>query len=479
MTSKPHMFDAIIIGAGPNGLAAGIRLAAAGLSVKIIEAGDSVGGGTRTKELIHKGYFHDICSAIHPMAAASPYLQSLPLQEYGLEWITPPYAAVHPLDNDSPAVLSNDLSETAFLLTRDEKRYRSLLTPIVENFDLLTQELLGPLSLPRHPLKLASFGAKALLPASVLQKVFRTPQARALIAGLSGHSMLPLNALSTSALSLIFCGAAHTKGWPIAKGGSHAITLAMAAWFEKLGGKIETSRTVQSLEELPSSKVILFNTTPAQAIAISGDRFPATYVRKLKKFKRGPGSFKIDYILNEPVPWIDDACFKAGTIHLGGTFEEIAAGEQMVNRNGHPDHPFVLVAQQSLFDATRTIDDKHTLWAYCHVPNGSVQDMTRRIENQIERFAPGFRDVIEAKTVMNTVDLESYNANYIGGDINGGRQNISQLFSRPVHLCDPYSTPADGLYFCSSSTPPGGGVHGMCGYHAANSVLKNEFGIQY
>lgn len=478
MTGKRYDYDAIIIGAGPNGLAAAIRLASAGLTVKVFEAGTSVGGGTRTEALIRTGYFHDICSAIHPMALASPYLKSLPLHKYGLEWITPPYAAVHPLDNEAPAILSNDLSETAFFLARDEKRYHSIMAPVVENWELLTQELLGPLSLPRHPFKLASFGAKALLPASLLQKMFRTPRARALIAGLSAHSMLPLNAVSTSALALIFCGAAHTGGWPLAKGGSHAITLAMAAHFKQLGGEIETSRPVVSLDSLPASRVTLFNTTPAQAITIAGDRFPASYVKKLKKFRPGPGSFKIDYILTEPVPWKDQACFKAGTLHLGGTFREIADGEKLVNNNGHPENPFVLVAQQSLFDGTRTPDNHHTLWAYCHVPNGSETDMTERIENQIERFAPGFRDVIAARRVMNTSDLENYNANYLGGDINGGRQNISQLFSRPVHFNDPYSTPAKGLYFCSSSTPPGGGVHGMCGYHAANSVLKNEFRIR-
>lgn len=479
MARKTYTYDAIIIGAGPNGLAAGIRLASAGLSVKIFESADTVGGGTRTRELIAKGYYHDVCSAIHPMAAASPYLKSLPLQQYGLEWITPPYAAVHPLDDGAPAVLSNDLSETAFLLTRDEKRYRNLMTPIVEQWDALTKDFLGPLSLPRHPFALASFGLKALLPASLFQKKFQTPRAKALVAGLAAHSMLPLHAISTSALALVFCGAAHTAGWPLARGGSHAITMAMAAWFKSLGGEIETSHTVQSLDELPSSKTVLFNTTPAQAIAISGDRFPPSYAKKLRKFKAGPGSFKVDYILKEPVPWKDSASYKAGTLHLGGTFQEIAASEHLVNQNGHPDNPFVLVAQQSLFDESRTIDNKHTLWAYCHVPNGSVKDMTVQIENQIERFAPGFRDVIEDRVVMNTYDLESYNPNYIGGDINGGRQNISQLFSRPVHLWDPYSTPADGLYFCSSSTPPGGGVHGMCGFHAANSVLKKEFGIRH
>lgn len=479
MSIKSFSYDAVIIGSGPNGLAAGIRLAAAGLSVKIFEAADTVGGGTRTKELIARGYHHDVCSAIHPMAAASPYLKTLPLGQFGLEWITPPYAAVHPLDDEAPAVLSNDLSETAFLLTRDEKKYRELMTPIVEKWDTLAEDFLGPLSWPRHPLALASFGLKALQPASIFQKRFHTTRAKALIAGLAAHSMLPLHAISTTALALVFCGAAHTTGWPLARGGSHAITQAMAAWFKSLGGEIETSRTIQSLDELPSSKTVLFNTTPAQAIAISGDRFPASYIKKLRKFKSGPGSFKVDYILKEPVPWKDTASFMAGTLHLGGTFGEIAASERTVNQNTHPDNPFVLVAQQSLFDDSRTMDNKHTLWAYCHVPNGSDVDRTVQIENQIERFAPGFRDVIEDKVVMNTSDLESYNPNYLGGDINGGRQNISQLFSRPVHLRDPYSTPADGLYFCSSSTPPGGGVHGMCGFHAANSVLKNEFGIRH
>jgi len=478
LTKNSTSYDAIIIGSGPNGLSAGIRLAQFGLRVKIFEAHQQIGGGTRTDEQILPGYKHDICSAIHPMAVSSPFLQTLPLKQFGLNWIHPEICAAHPLDGQPPAILSHDEAETAFYLKEDEKKYLSIVEPIIKNWSHLTNDFLGPLSFPNHPMKLARFGLRALLPSSVFQKSFKTPQAKALIAGMAAHSVLPLNSLTTTAISLVFFGAAHTNGWPVAKGGSHSVTKAMQAYFQSLGGETETGFTVQSLKQLPSSRAVLFDTTPAQALKIAADEFPRSYQRKLSRFKQGAGVFKVDYILSDPVPWKDEECKKAGTVHVGGTFEEIADSESLMDQNRHAEKPFVLVAQQSLFDDTRTPDDKHVLWAYCHVPNGSEKDMTDEIENQIERFAPGFKDIIEYKSVMNTRDFEIYNSNYIGGDITGGRQDISQLFSRPVHLFDPYSTPADGIYFCSSSTPPGGGVHGMCGYHAANSVLKNEFDIK-
>lgn len=476
MGSPSQSYDAVVIGSGPNGLAAAIRLALEGFRVKIFEASDTVGGGMRTKELITAGYKHDVCSAIHPMAASSPFLKKLPLDDFGLEWVQPDYAAAHPLDSGEAGILSRDLHETAFLLEEDEGYYKKLVEPIVSNWEGLTHDFLGPLSIPKHPIALASFGLKGLLPASLLKRKFKTEKAKALFAGMAAHSILPLNSIATSAIGLVFYGAAHTGGWPLPKGGSQSIADSMADYFLSLGGEIETDYRVSTLKQIPETRAVLFDLTPLQVNRIAGDVLPPSYRNKLSSFKYGSGVFKIDYILKQPVPWKNSECAKAGTVHLGGTFEEIAESEKMISEGSHSDNPFVLVAQQSLFDESRTPDNKHTLWAYCHVPNGSTKDMTGIIENQIERFAPGFKDIIEAKVTMNTADFEIYNENYIGGDINGGRQDITQLFSRPVSFINPYKIPAKGLYFCSSSTPPGGGVHGMCGFHAANSVLKNEFG---
>ncbi|MDX1641284.1 MAG: NAD(P)/FAD-dependent oxidoreductase [Balneolaceae bacterium] len=475
MSAKKSTYDAIVVGSGPNGLAAGIRLVLEGYSVKIFEASETVGGGMRTGELMEPGYHHDICSAIHPMAAVSPFLKKLPLEEFGLKWIHPIHPAAHPMDDQPAGVLFNDLQETAFHLEKDADYYRKIVEPIQKNWDGLSKDFLGPLRFPKHPIKMGLFGLKALQPASRFQRTFKTERAKALFAGMAAHSILPLDEIATTAIALVFFGAGHTGGWPLPKGGSQSLANAMAGYFKSLGGEIETGFRVSSIEELPKSKAVLFDLTPQQVDRIVADKFPSSYKRKLRKFKRGAGVFKIDYILKEPVPWKDPQCRRAGTVHLGGTFDEIAASEKEIAEGNHPDNPFILVAQQSLFDKTRTPDNKETLWAYCHVPNGSKVDMTDVIENQIERFAPGFKDIIEFKTTMNTGDFEEYNANYIGGDINGGRQDIWQLFSRPVHWIHPYATPADGIYFCSSSTPPGGGVHGMCGYHAANLVLKKEF----
>jgi phytoene dehydrogenase-like protein len=477
LAEKNFLYDAVIIGSGPNGLSAGIRLAQFGLRVKIFEAHPQIGGGTRTDEHILPGYKHDICSAIHPMAVSSPFMRKLPLEKFGLEWIHPEICAAHPLDNQSPAILTRDETKTAFYLKEDEKKYLSVVKPIINNWDDLTNDFLGPLNIPDHPVKLAHFGLRAILPSSLFQRSFKTEQAKALIAGMAAHSVLPLTSWTTTAISLVFFGAAHTNGWPIAKGGSHAITKSMEACFKSLGGEVEKGQSIKNLKQLPSTKTVLFDTTPSQAITIAGGEFPPSYRKKLERFKHGAGVFKVDYILSEPVPWKDEECRKAGTVHVGGTFEEIAESESLMDQNKHAENPFVLVAQQSVFDESRTPDDKQVLWAYCHVPNGSEKDMSAEIENQIERFAPGFKDTILHKSSMNTKDFERYNQNYIGGDITGGRQDITQLFSRPVHLLDPYSTPVSGIYFCSSSTPPGGGVHGMCGYHAANSVLKKEFNI--
>jgi phytoene dehydrogenase-like protein len=472
------MYDALVIGSGPNGLAAGIRLCLEGLSVKIIEAADTVGGGMRTKQLMHDGFYHDICSAIHPMAVASPFFKRLPLHEHGLEWIHPDHPAAHPLDDSSAGIMFNDLAQTAFHLQQDEDTYKKIVEPIANEWDGLVKDILGPFHIPSNPIRLASFGLKGLQPASLFQKRFKTEKAKALFAGMAAHSILPLDNLATTAIGLVFFGTGHTHGWPLPKGGSQAIADALKNYFVSLGGEVETGREVKSINEIGEAKAVLFDLTPKQVLQIAGERFPRSFIRKLEKFRMGSGAFKIDYILKEPVPWRDTQCRRAGTVHIGGTFDEIADSEKIVAEGGHPAKPFVLVAQQSLFDDTRTPDSRHTLWAYCHVPNGSEIDMTRAVENQIERFAPGFKDTVEERHLMNTADLQSYNANYIGGDINGGKQDISQLFTRPAGLFDPYSTPAKGIYFCSSSTPPGGGVHGMCGYHAANSALKKEFGLR-
>lgn len=474
---KTSKYDAIIVGSGPNGLAAGIRLAMEGLHVKIFEAKESAGGGMRTQELLQPNYYHDICSAIHPMAISSPFFKQLPLEEFGLTWIQPKLPVAHPLDNKPAAIVHSDFETMATSLDDDESIYRSIMEPIVEHWETLTEDFLGPLRFPSHPFQLAKFGMKALQPASFFQRKFNTEQLKALFAGMCAHSMLPLSSLATTAMGLVFFGTAHTGGWPMPKGGSQKIADAMLAYFKSIGGEIEMNSEVTDFRQLPNSQTVLFDLTPRQVSKIMGNSFPERYHKKLSRYQYGPGAFKVDYILKEPVPWSDPSCNKAGTVHLGGTFNEIAKSEQQVNNRIHSKTPFVLAAQQSLFDNTRTPDNKQTLWAYCHVPNGSTKDMTSAIENQIERFAPGFKDIIEDKVSMNTYDYHQYNANYIGGDINGGRQDITQLFRRPTSIINPYSTPAKGVYFCSSSTPPGGGVHGMCGYHAANRALKNEFGI--
>ncbi|MEX2600277.1 MAG: NAD(P)/FAD-dependent oxidoreductase [Balneolaceae bacterium] len=481
MTSSTanRKYDALVVGSGPNGLAAAIRLAQKGLSVKLFEAKETIGGGTRTLELTEPGFRHDICSAIHPMAVSSPYLATLPLQNHGLEWIHPDVPLAHPMENRPAVIQYHDLDRTAEELGLDRQAYSDLMSPLARHWAELTPDILAPFGFPKHPLRMAQFGLKAIQPAQRFgMKRFSGIEGRALFAGLAAHSIQSFEKPVTTAIGLVLGAAAHTVGWPMPRRGSQSIADALAGYFRELGGEIETGMTVESLNQLPNADAILFDLTPRQVDQIAGNRFPARYRKKLMQYRYGAGVFKIDYILNEPVPWSDSRCNLAGTVHVGGTFEEIAHSESLVSRGEHPDKPYVLVAQQSLFDESRTPDSRHTLWAYCHVPSGSDLDMTTAIENQIERFAPGFRDVVAARRTMTSADFEEYNPNYIGGDINGGLQDIRQLFARPVSLLNPYTTPAKGIYFCSSSTPPGGGVHGMCGYHAAQSVLKREFGIR-
>jgi phytoene dehydrogenase-like protein len=476
MTIEKTPYDAVIVGSGPNGLAAGITLAQKGLRVIILEASDTIGGGTRTKELIRPGYYHDVCSAIHPMGISSPFFNSLNLESHGLKWIQPEIPLAHPLENES-VFLFRDLNWTAEQFGGDADAYKKLMSPLVENWESFTEDILGPLSIPGNPFRLMKFGLNALKSASGLTKSFKNDKTSALFAGIAAHSILPLDKMTSAAIGLVLAAAGHAKGWPVAEGGSIAITNALKSVFESLGGEIETGFKVNNLNQIPDCKAIAFNLTPFQVADILKEKLPSSYMSKLRKYKYGPGVFKIDYILNEPVPWSDSELNKAGTVHLGGSFSEIAESEKAMSEGRHSERPYVLLAQQSLFDDSRTPDNKHTLWAYCHVPSGSERDMTQLIENQIERYAPGFRDVVDSRATMNCSDLQHYNPNYIGGDINGGLQDITQLFNRPVSLINPYSMPAKGYYFASSSTPPGGGVHGMCGFHAAKQILKKEFYI--
>ena len=467
-------YDAIIIGSGPNGLAAAITLAQNGQKVLVLEAKDTIGGGTRTAEITLPGFQHDICSAIHPLGIASPFFRQLPLTDFGLEWIFPPLALAHPLDDGHTAILTRSLEESAASMGMDGGAYRNLMTPLVDSWQEILGDILGPLPVPpRHPLSLMRFGLQAMRSARGLaDKHFQSDAARSLFAGLAGHGMLPLEEPTTASIALVLGMLAHTVGWPIPKGGSQAISNAMAAYLNSLGGEIITGQEVTSLDDLPDSKAVLLDVTPRQIVRICGDRLPSRYRQRLEKYRYGPGVCKVDYALSGAIPWKSADCGQAGTVHLGGTLEEISVSENAVWRGEHPEKPLVLLAQQSLFDETRAPDGQHTAWAYCHVPNGSKTDVSEHITAQIERFAPGFRDLILAKHVHTAFQMQTYNPNYVGGDINGGVQDWRQLFTRPVARWSPYTTPVKGLYICSSSTPPGGGVHGMCGYHAARSVLK-------
>lgn len=462
--------DAIVIGAGPNGLAAAIELARAGKSVRIYEANSTIGGGARSAELTLPGFTHDICSAVHPLALGSPFFSTLPLDQYGLQFIHSPIALAHPFDDGTAAILDASVETTSEKLGRDRAAYRDLMTPFVDRWHDLAKDLLGPPRFPRHPLLTARFGIRAIRSAkSLAENTFQDDKTRALFAGLAAHSFLALDQLATSAFGLVLGLLAHTNGWPIARAGSQSISNALAAYFKDLGGEIFTDRRVESLSDLPPAKAILCDLTPRQIVRIAGEALPSGFRSKLTRYRYGPAAFKMDWALNAPVPWRSPECSKAATIHLGGSFAEVLASEKLVNSGQHAEKPFIILCQPSLFDPSRAPQGKHTLWAYCHVPNGSKIDMTANIENQIERFAPGFRDCILARSVMTPMNLEQHNANLVGGDINGGSQHLAQMFTRPTARL--YSTARKGLYICSSSTPPGGGVHGLCGYHAARAAL--------
>jgi phytoene dehydrogenase-like protein len=466
-------YDAVVIGSGPNGLVAAIELARGGRSVLVVEAADRWGGGMRTEEVTEPGFHHDICSSIHPLGVASPAMRSLPLEEHGVRWIQPDAPLAHPLAGRA-AILERSLEDTAARLGPDGAAWRSLLGLVARPGSELVDALLDPLSVPRRPVSMARFGLVGIRGATRVAKRFQGEEASALLAGLAGHSIQPLDAPTTAGFGLLLGGLAHLVGWPFAEGGSQAIADALVSILRSEGGEIETGRPILSIDDLPHSRVVLADTSPAGLLGILGDRAPSAWRRRILRFRHGPGVFKADWAIDGPVPWSDSAVARAATVHVGGTMDEVAAAEADVAAGRHPERPFVLVAQTSLFDATRAPAGQHTLWGYCHVPNGSTVDMTEAIEAQIERFAPGFRDRIVARSTMNTRAVEAHGRNYVGGDINGGAADLRQFVFRPVVAARPWIVPLDGWYLCSSSVPPGGGVHGMCGWRAARSALGRE-----
>jgi phytoene dehydrogenase-like protein len=466
---------AVVVGAGANGLAAAIELARAGERVVVREAAPDIGGSARSAELTLPGFVHDVCSAGHPLGASSPFFRSLPLRAHGLEWFESPSCLAHPFDDGRVAMLDRSIESTAASLGRDGPRYRDLLEPFVERWDDLVREILAPLHVPRHPILLGRFGWHALRSArGLVERQFRDEPARALFLGIAAHASVGLTRLATASFGLVLAAAGHVVGWPGVVGGTQQLANALGRYLVSLGGRIIVEEPVRSLAEIGDAEMVMLDLTPRQVLAIAGDRLPASYRRALGRFRYGPGVFKMDWALSEPVPWRSEECRRALTVHLGGTLGEMVDVEDAVLDGRTPDRPFVLVIQPTLFDPTRAPAGKHTLWAYCHVPNGSTVDMTARIEAQLERFAPGFRDVVLARSVMGPAALERHNENLVGGDISGGAHDLGQLFFRPVMKRVPYATPVRGLYLCSSSTPPGAAVHGMCGYHAARAAIHGK-----
>ena len=465
-------YDAVVVGSGPNGLAAAITIAQAGRSVLVVEGRDTIGGGTRTEELTLPGFFHDVCSAVHPMAVMSPFFCTLPLEEHGLEWIQPPIPLAHPLDDGTAVVLDRSVEVTAANLGEDAARYRKLMEPILEAWPQLKPLMLGYSVIPKRPFSAARFGLLAMRSASSFaRKKFQGVQARAVFAGCAAHSILPLENVPSAAFGLVFAATAHRVGWPSPRGGARKISDALASYLRSLGGEIVAGKMVASLEELPAARMILCDVTPRQLVRMAGARLPAGFRGKLERFHYGPGVCKMDWALDGPIPWAAEACKSAGTVHVGGTLEEIEASERAPWKREICEKPFVLLAQPTLFDDTRAPAGKHIAWGYCHVPNGSSTDMSERIEAQIERFAPGFRKRILKRSVLVTSQMEAWDPNLIGGDITGGSSDLRQFYFRPTWRR--YRTPAKGLYLCSASTFPGGGVHGICGHLAARAALRD------
>ncbi len=475
MTSQHYDHDAIVIGSGPNGLAAAITLARAGLSVVVLEGAEVPGGGMRSAQLTLPGFVHDICSSVDALAASSPFLTGVPLADYGVRWSHPPLPLAHPFDDGSAAVLERSLSAMAEALGCDGAAYQRLMAPIVADWPALASATLGPLlRVPRHPWALARFGLLGLRPVAGLARSqgLNGTHARGLLAGLAGHSMLPLDFPMSAAFGLILGASAHVVGWPVTQGGSQVLADALVAYLEALGGEVVTGTWVRSLANLPPARVVLCDVTPRQLLGMGGDLLPPGYRRAMQRYRYGVGVFKLDWALQGPIPWRAPEACQAGTVHLGATLEEISRSERAAWEGRHMDRPFVILVQQSVADPTRAPEGHHVAWGYCHVPNGSTVDMTAAIESQVERFAPGFRDIILARRAWSPAAFDAHNPNYVGGDINGGAQDLLQEVARPVLSLDPYATPIKGLYLCSSATPPGGGVHGMCGYHAARSALR-------
>ena len=472
--SSRHSYDAVVVGSGPNGLAAAIAFAQTGRSVLVLEAQPTIGGGARSAELTLPGFTHDICSAVYPMAVGTEFLPSLPLDQHGLRWIEPPAAMAHPFDDGPPAILSKSIERTGATLGVDADAYAALVRPFVKRWNVLSTDAVAPLHLPRHPILMAHFGLDALRSArSLARGKFRGERARGFFAGLATHSVMPLTDTASASIGLVLCAVAHRAGWPIPAGGAQSVTNALASYLRSLGGEIVPDSPVASWSDIPDARTIFLDLSPRGALAIAGGRFSSGYRDALERYKHGSGVCKVDWALSEPVPWRDAECASAGTLHIGGTLAELVASEAAPGNGEHAEKPFVLAAQPSLFDPTRAPAGKHTFWGYCHVPFGSSVDMSARIERQIERFAPGFRDCILERRVMRASELEQHNANLHGGDIVGGANTLRQLFFRPVVRRVPYETSIKGVYLCSASTPPGGGVHGLCGMYAARAALAD------